>query len=133
MNRGSTSCRKATGYHGTRSISSTNGAWSCRPAGGGKPNGKPAGTLAAQKIQVPPDPLPLAPFERGIPENLLESVLRQHLPLGRGEVEDLRQGGKPSRGGGFAEPVPGADVLAGIAPEHPVLEFPLHIPGDQLV
>ena len=33
----------------------------------------------------------------------------------------------------FAEPVPGANILAGIATKHPVVKFPFHLARYQLI
>ena len=53
------------------------------------------------------------------------------MPVVAGEIKQLGNGSEGRLPGGLAEPVPGTNILTGIAAEHPVAEMVFHVFRDQ--
>lgn len=64
-------------------------------------------------------------------KNNAEAFFCQFLPLARGKIQYFGQRSKSGFGGGFAETVPGTNILAYITAKKPVVKPVFHFPGQQ--
>ena len=91
------------------------------------------GSRWSQEAEITAQAFKAGPADGALSEYFLKTFFCQFFPVGGAEIKDRGQRRERFFRGCFGKTVPGANILTGIAAKHPILEFVLHFPGDELI